>query len=540
MGMDGIFISKLCSELQNVVGTKINKIYQLGNDEFLLNLKGRESAKMLISTNASNYRIHLTNKQYNTPKEPSSFVMFLRKHLEGGVIKSIKQISLDRIVLINIIKHNELKDLEEKYIVIELVGKASNLILCDSNFNIIDSLKHVINIESDKVIIPKAQYKMVISKENIFEKKALLQDILSKQELQSKYYGISPMLYDAYVNNDNPNDFICSLENIDINPITFTYNNKDEFYFTNLFNLECNNYQSLSSLLDEFYYQRATTSIIKQKTNNIDTVVRRLIERTTKKISNQTDELLEASNNDIYKIYGELITANIYQLPKSASSIEVLNYYTNETITIEIDPLLSMIDNANKFYTKYQKMKKAISHLEKQINISKQELEYLSLISMQISQANLNDIKEIRNELVANRYINDSKVDKRKDKVQPLVYITDEGSEILVGKNNSQNELITHKLAKHNELWFHVKDGPGSHVVLRKSDDFTEMDIRTSAMIAAYYSTYKQSSSVEVCYTLVKYIKKIPGQKNCFVTFSNEKTIFIDPDSSFINNLKIK
>ncbi len=540
MALDGIFLSKLINEMQCIVGTKINKVYQLGNDEFLFNLKGKESAKMLISTNASNYRIHLTNKQYSTPKEPSSFVMFLRKHLEGGVIKSIKQISLDRIILINIIKHNELKDLEEKYIIIELVGKASNLILTDNNFNIIDSLKHVINIEADKLIIPKSLYKINISKDNIFENKALTQDIYSKQELQNKYYGISPMLYDAYVNNDNPNDFLFKLDNIKISPVSFSYNNKDEFYFSNIFDSECIKYDTLSILLDEFYYQRATTSIIKQKTNNIDTVVKRLIERTNKKISNQKDELIEASNNDKYKIYGELITANIYQLPKTASSVSVLNYYTNEFITIELDPLLSVIDNANKYYTKYQKMKKAISHLENQINLSNQELEYLSLISMQISQANLNDIKEIRNELISNRYINDTKVDKRKDKILPLVYVTDEGSEILVGKNNSQNELITHKLAKHNELWFHVKDGPGSHVVLRKTDDFTEMDIRTSAMLAAYYSTYKQSSSVEVVYTLVKYIKKIPGHKNCFVTFSNEKTIFIDPDNNFINNLNIK
>ncbi len=533
MALDGIFINKLVGELNCIVGSKINKIYQLGNDEFLLNLKGRENFKLLISTNASNYRIHTTNRVYTTPKEPSSFVMFLRKHLEGGVIKDINQVSLDRTVIISVLKNNELRDLEEKKIIIELVGKASNLILTDNSYSILDSLKHVVNIEQDKVIVPKANYKISITKKNILEETALPQG-LSRSELQDMYYGISPLLYNIYIVDNN---FLTRIKE-EYNPCSFT-STKDDFYFFNVFNKETKHYDSLSLLLDDFYYEKSNTAIIKQKTNNIDTSVRKLLDRTIKKILNQKQELLEASNNDIYKIYGELITANLYQLPKSSESIEVLNYYTNEMITIKLDHLLSIKENANKFFTKYQKMKKSISHLETQIEKSIQESEYLSLILMQISQANLNDINEIRQELISNHYLSEKKVDKRKDKVQPLIYIAN-GSEILVGKNNIQNDLITHKLAKHNELWFHVKDGPGSHVVLRKTNDFTEDDIRTCAMIASYYSTYKQSSSVEVVYTLVKYIKKIPGRKNCFVTFSNEKSIFIDPDDSFINKLQIK
>ncbi|MFI3251937.1 MAG: NFACT RNA binding domain-containing protein, partial [bacterium] len=292
---------------------------------------------------------------------------------------------------------------------------------------------------------------------------------------------------------------------------------------------------------DNFFYDKANTSIIKQKTNNIDTTVKKLLERTQRKICSQEQELIDASDNETYKIFGELLTANLYQLPKgNTKNVKVFNYYTNEEIEIQLDPLLSMKDNASKYFTKYQKMKKTIIHLEKQIEISKQEKNYLELILMQISQANLNDIKEIRNELIANHYLKATKIEKRKDKVQPLIYLTDEGTEILVGKNNIQNETITHKLAKHNELWFHVKDGPGSHVVLRKTENYTENEIRTAAMIAAYYSNYKQSSSVEVCYTLVKYIKKIPGHKNCFVTFSNEKSIFIDPDKNLIEKLSIR
>ncbi len=535
MALDGIFINKLINELTNIVGSKINKIYQLGNDEFLFNLKGKENLKLLISTNSSNYRIHLTNKTYTTPKEPSSFVMFLRKHLEGGVIKDISQISLDRIVIITILKNNELRDLEEKKLIIELVGKASNLILTNDSYKIYDAHKHVINVENDKVIIPKSTYKININKKNILEETADLSH-LSKNELQENYYGISPLV-SSYFENSNKDEFINKIKN-EYNPCLFKHK-KDDFYFFDILNNSDKKFDSLSELLDYFYYDKAIATIIKQKTNNIDTTVRRLIERTNRKISNQELELKDASNYEQYKIYGELITANLYQLPSTATSVNVLNYYTNEFIDIPLLPLLTVKENSLKYFSKYQKMKKSILHIEEQINLAKQELEYLNLILMQISQASLNDINEIRQELVNNHYLSDSKKDKRKDKILPLTYIAND-SEILVGKNNVQNELITHKLAKYNELWFHVKDGPGSHVVLRKTENFTEADIRTCAMIASFYSLHKDSSSVEVVYTLVKYIKKIPGKKNCFVTFSNEKSIFIDPDIDFINKLQVK
>ncbi|MFI3329630.1 MAG: NFACT RNA binding domain-containing protein [bacterium] len=536
MALDGLFINKLINELKVITGTKINKIYQLGNDEFLMNLKGKQNMKLLISTNSSNYRIHLTNKTYTTPKEPSSFVMFLRKHLEGGVIKDITQLSLDRIVVLTILKNNELRDLEEKKLIIQLVGKASNLILTDSNYLIHDSHKHVINVENETIIIPKATYKINISKKNILEE---TNDVshLSKKELQENYYGISPLVANSFEKFSNKKEFIESLKN-SFYPCLFTHN-KEDFYFYNILNLEHKHFETISLMLDYFYYDKAIATIIKQKTNNIDTTVRKLIERTNRKISNQILELKDASNHEEYKILGELITANLYQLPTSASSINVLNYYTNENITINLDPLLTVKENSMKYFSKYQKMKKSIIHLENQIQLAKQELDYLNLILMQISQASLNDINEIRQELVNNHYINDSKKDKRKEKILPLIFIAN-GSEILVGKNNVQNELITHKLAKYNELWFHVKDGPGSHVVLRKTENYTESDIRTCAMIASFYSLHKDSSSVEVVYTLVKNIKKIPGKKNCFVTFSNEKSIFIDPNIDFINELQIK
>lgn len=533
MALDGIFINKLIDELKVIEGSKINKIYQLGNDEFLLNLKGNENSKLLISTNSSNYRIHLTKKTYNTPKEPSSFVMFLRKHLEGGIIKEISQISLDRIVVITIFKNNELRDLEEKKLIIELVGKASNLILTDKNFIIHDAHKHVINIESDKIVLPKSTYKINIIKENILKETAKISH-LSKQELFDKYYGISPLLADLF---DNNKESFLTLIN-QYNPCLFKHK-KDDFYFFNILNLDCKIFDNLSDMLDYFFYDKAIASIIKQKTNNIDTTIKRLIDRTKRKISNQELELLSASNFEEFKILGELITANLYQLPNTADFVTVLNYYSNEEINIKLDPLLSVKENSIKFFSKYQKMKKSIIHINKQIELAKSELDYLNIISMQISQANLNDINEIKQELIANRYLSEGKKDKRKEKIQPLTYIAND-SEILVGKNNTQNELITHKLAKYNELWFHVKDGAGSHVVLRKTENFTESDIRTCAMIASYYSIHKDSSSVEVVYTLVKFIKKIPGKKNCFVTFSNEKSIFIDPDIDFINSLVIK
>jgi predicted ribosome quality control (RQC) complex YloA/Tae2 family protein len=221
--------------------------------------------------------------------------------------------------------------------------------------------------------------------------------------------------------------------------------------------------------------------------------------------------------------------------------VTLLNYYTNEEITIELDNKISLKENANKFFLRHQKAKKATKYISEQIEISKDELEYLKLISTQIDTANVKDIEQIKTELMNNHYIKNTtnkNTTKRKEKIEILTYVIG-GSEILVGKNNIQNEYITHQLARPNDLWMHVKDGPGSHVLI-KNPTYSEEEIRGAAMLAAYYSTFQSSSSVAVNYTLAKHVKKIPGKRNCFVTFSNEKTIYIDPDIEFINKLKTK
>lgn len=542
MALDGVFLNKLVSELKEIEKTKINKIYQLSNDEFIFNLKGKINSKLLISLNPTNYRIHLSNRNYVTPKTPTGFAMLLRKHLEGGIIDSIEQISLDRILVIKIIKQNELRDREIKYLILELVGKASNLIITNSEFLIIDSLKHVINPQANKLILPKTKYEIIVNKKSIYNG-IISENVLSKANLQSEYYGISPLLYEGYTNNITPNLFLSSLRDIDVIPVRFKNRNKDDFYFFNILNTEYDSYESLSELLDDFYYNLANRTIIRQKTNNLETVIRRLIERTKRKIDNQEIELSEAMNNEELKINGELLTANLYAFGnEKLKEVSVFDYYKNDNKTILLDSEITVKDNSIAFFNKYQKMKSAVYHINIQIEHSKTELEYLELIQTQILLATLKDIEQIKQELVDNHYLssNSIKTVKKKEKLELSTYFTSEGTEIIVGKNNLQNEYITHKLAKANELWFHVKDAPGSHVLIKKTENFTENEIRTAAMLAAYYSTYSTSSSVAVCYTQARYIKKIPGKKNCFVTFSNEKTIFIDPDSNIINNLKIK
>ena len=549
MALDGLMIHHLIDELKILNNGKIGKISQVGNNDFLFVIRAMgKNNKLFISVERNQYRIALTEKEYIAPQNATMFAMLLRKHFEGGTIIDIFQHDLDRIVLFKVSKTNEFGDKKIKYLIVELMGKNSNIIVVDEDLIIIDSLRKNGISEDGRTILAKALYSYPeTNKQNIYSltdekiNELYINNVSDYRDIIGLFSGFSPLIAKYIFTHKAPVLALIELKNKAIKPCISNVNGKEEFLCFEIGEV-VKKYNSISDLLEEYFYQKTIVNEVMEKSNNLKSHIAHTIKRLNNKLIKLNDELQEAIDGEKYRIYGELIINNLYQIKnEKTDKITLNNYYTNQLITIELDPKFTVKENANKFFTKHQKSKKAISYINEQIEKALDEIEYLELIHSQISSANVNDIEQIKNELIENHYIKKSnkQTKNRKEKIEILTYITSSGSAILVGKNNIQNEYITHVLAKANDLWFHVKDAPGSHVLVQ-NPTMTEEEIRSAAILAAYYSTYQSSSSVAVNYTLARYVKKIPGKRNCFVTYSNEKTIYIDPDIDIINNLSKK
>lgn len=543
MPFDGLFLKKLTDEFQTLIGGKISKVLEVSDTDYIFNIRANyKNLNLLISLSNEYYRIHLTTKSYEYPKTPKSFTMLLRKHLEGSIIKNITTYKNDRILILEVQGLNEIGDLEGKKVIIELTGKFSNMILTQNNI-IIDAYKKENSIDEKRIIFPNATYQFIdsnkldpytLSKDEIIDK---FKNIKDAKEISNTFNGISLLTSNYVLSCINPSDTFYDLINSSIKPISFNFKNKIDYYFKSIGYDEIKHYETLSLMLDDIYFDKALKENIKQKSNDLYQFIIHNIKKLNDKLNKLNVELDEALNNDLYRLYGELLIANSY-VSKKSNEIKVLNYYNNEYITIPLDIRYNIIDNSKIYFKKYQKSKNAIKFIEEQIEKTKDDINYFNLLKVQVEHASLSDILEIVEELNKAKYINTKKKKEKKTKSKILTYTLDNGTIIYVGKNNIQNELITHKLSKPNEMWFHVKGFPGSHVVVKKDSDLTETEIRTAAMIASFYSPASMSSSVAVNYTKIRYIKKIPGKRSCFVTFTNEKTIYIDPSKDFIDSLK--
>lgn len=542
MALDGILFYKLKNELKFLETGKINKIQEASENEFLFTIRHmKENYKLLISLSANYPRVHLTNETYTFPLEPKSFTMLLRKYFEGAVINDISTNETDRILIISASKYNEMGDFEVKKLIVEIMGRYSNLIIVENDI-IKESFRHL-GVTELRTILPNIKYTFpdTLGKINPFNLKkdefiSLVNSYASPKECVKHFLGLSLMVANYAFLSNKPGETLYKLIN-ENTPTLFYDSNKRDFTF---FNIEgSTTFNSFSELLDFYYKETAKEERIKAKTNNLQSFIHKQLTKYIQKRSKLEIELDDTKKADKYRLMGELLIANCH-LKTNDNKIEVLNYYTNENITIELDKRYDLISNANLYFKKYQKAKSAKIHLEEQLQKVNEEIEYFTLLNSQIKVADLDDAIEIQQELIQNKYLISHKKNERVKKATILTYILNDGSLVLVGKNNLQNEQVTHKLSKPNELWFHVKDAPGSHVVLKKASDYTEEDIRTCANIAAFYSTFKDSSSVPVNYTQIKNIKKIPGKRNCFVSIKGEKTIYIDPDINLINSLVIK
>ena len=570
MPLDGIFLSYLIKELHdNLVGSIVQKIYQPSSRMIIMVLrKNKTTLKLLISSNQNSPRIHITCKSFENPQTPTAFCMFLRKKLLSAKIKDIRQHELERVVFIDFEHLDELGDSVQSSLVCEFMGKYSNIILVSQDNTIMDSIIRVnSSMSSKRLVLPGYKYKLPPNQGKMCFTRDKFEDIINKifecdqedkienavlnicqgmssktSETLIKFIGLEGKKLKDLNNNDKIllseglRKFIKDIYVSRGEPVMVLGNHGDikDIFFDKFDQRNVKIQNSFSILLDEYYYFRDKIDIIKCKVSSLEGLVKTKISRYKKKIESQTRELDLCKDKDKYKVYGDLLLSNLHFIKKGMEYINVKNFYSgDEEITIKLDPRLSGSDNAKLYYKKYNKYKKANEILIEQIKLSSEEIKYLENILEYLSMCeNNDDIEEVKKELYINRYLKDKIKTKNSQQSKPLCFLTQEGLKIFVGKNSIQNEKLTFKIAKKNDIWFHVKDVPGSHTILFLDGKEPSNDsILYAAKICCLYSKAKNSSNVAVDYTNVNNVRKIPGGKPGMVNYKNYKTVYVTPSN---------
>lgn len=568
MAFDGLFTRAITHEIANSLQTgRISKIYQPSKYEILLHIRANgKNQKLLLSAHPTYARMHLTTQNYDSPALPPMFCMLLRKHLEGGFIEKIEQIELERIVQFTIRSRNEIGDESLKTLIIEIMGRHSNIILVDSKTNIIlDSLKHVsLAVNRHRTVYsgagyvaPPTQQKInplqIETQEDFIRPLDFLSENMDKQ-LVGTFTGISPLFAKevvakaGMVNEHALSEAFFTLQKPllqqQYTPSMIVANGKEFFYLFPLAHLKGTEktFSSISELLDRFFFGKAERDRVKQQAHDLERFMQNEKAKNEKKLIKLQKTLEDAGKADKYQLFGELLTANMYAMKKGDKEIAVINYYDENsgTVKITLDPLRTPSENAQRYFQKYQKAKNSIAIVTEQIAITNEEVLYFDSLLQQMEAASSKDIEEIREELAEEGYMRNRKTKNAKKKpTKPILdkYIASDGTEILVGKNNKQNDYLTNKLARRDEIWLHTKDIPGSHVVIRSLEPNDET-VMEAAKLAAYFSKAKESSSVPVDYTKIRYVKKPSGAKLGFVTYDNQQTVYVTPDADTVMELK--
>lgn len=568
MALDGIFLYSLTNELKKeLIGSKIDKINQPEKDEIILTIRGKENKKLLISSSANYPRIHFTNIPKANPLKAPTFCMLMRKYLCGGRIVDIEQLSLDRIVTFTIEAKDELGFDSVYKLIIEIMGRHSNISLVRERDNkVMESIKHLnASQNSYRVLYPGTDY--------IYPPKSTKINILdftfddlknffkeNDLDFNEKFFSMlltgvagaySKNLYKRYVENIDKElilnelyDFLIKEKETILSSnehIIFSENGLiKDFYSINLSiyeNMSKRTISSASELLETFYSTKDKQDRLTAKSVNIQRLVNTNIDRCLKKIKILNSTLSDCEKKDDYKIKGELLTSYIYNFKKGDKSTNVLNYYNEsceEYINIPLDINKTPSENVQKYFKRYNKLKTAEIEALRQLELANDELSYLYSVSTNLANVdNYSEIDEIKNELIESSYIRFRKNDKKKkDKVsKPMHFKSSEGIDIFVGKNNIQNDLLTLKSSDKRYTWLHTKEIPGSHVVIA-AFSFSDETLLEAANLAAFYSKAKDSTKVPVDYTLIKNIKKPSGAKPGMVIYSTNKTLYIDPPSS--------
>jgi predicted ribosome quality control (RQC) complex YloA/Tae2 family protein len=573
MSLDGVFIKSIINELdKKLTGGRVDKIYQPDKNEIVMSIRSKgENLKLLITAAGSSPRLHLTSITRKNPMEPPMFCMLLRKHLTGARITSLRQINFDRIVEISFESRDELGTLANKSLIVEIMGKHSNIIFVNEGNTIIDSLIRVTpQVSSVRQVYPGLSYKAPPGSDKLNPLTADRQSFM--EELESTNRGI--FIFDFFYKNFTGfspfiSREICWLANLNestclgelshekkeelwdafskirdrINENDFSFNiYYDENKIYGFYCLEVEylkdfgkkSFPSSGDLLDEYYYELDNKNKINQRVASLIKSINTKIARNKKKVEKQRTELLNAESRDKYRIYGDLILANLHKRPED-NKLTVANYYDpdQKEITIPLDPKLSLSQNSQKYFKRYNKLKNAAEELEKLIDSTLSEIAYLENILFSIEECETTeDLDDIYSELIGQGLMKKrSKINKPKETKPITTFISSGGHEILVGKNNIQNDMITFKIAKSEDYWFHAKNMPGSHVVIRTmGDELTDEEYIEAAKIAAYYSKGKNSGRVEVDYTKKSNIKKPPNAKPGFVIYDTNYSMLAEPD----------
>ena len=566
MSFDGLFTRNMTKELnENLLHGRINKIHQPYKNEIIMVIRANgKNHKVLLSAHPSYSRVQLTAETYDNPSVPPMFCMLLRKHLEGSIIEEISQIELDRMIVFEVKGRNEIGDISYKQLIIEIMGRHSNIILVDKERNmILDSIKHISpSMNTHRTVLPGHTYVLPPQQDKIDPLEAETVDVLraldfnsgklDKQIVQS-FAGISPLyakevVYRAGIGSgaaiaESFLSLIAHAKNYDIAPTLIT-EDKETFYWMDLQHLggEKQTFPSLSELLDRFFYQKAARDRVKQQGNDLERFIRNERDKNVNKITKLERTLDDAQQADRYQLLGELLTSNLYAVERGMTEVSVVNYYdeNGESITIPLNPQKSPSDNAQNYFSRYQKAKNAIKIVHEQIEKAQEEIVYLEQLLQQLESASTKDVEEIREELEEEGYLKVRKqTKKKKANMKPVLeqYTSTDGTQILVGKNNKQNDYLTNRVAGRDEVWLHTKDIPGSHVVIKSSNP-TDETIKEAANIAAYFSKARESSSVPVDFTEVKQVKKPKGAKPGFVIYEGQQTVYVTPDLDLVRSLK--
>ena len=551
MSFDGFFLHHMVEELRTeLLNGRIQKINQPFEQELVLQIRSnRKSHRLLLSAHSVFGRIQLTESTFENPAQPSTFIMVLRKYLQGAVIESIQQIDNDRIVEITVSNKNEIGDHIQATLIIEIMGKHSNILLVDkTEQKILEVIKHIgFSQNSYRTLLPGATYiappstealnPFTVKDEKLFE--ILQTQELTAKNLQTLFQGLGK-------------DTATELERQLVSDKLATFRSffkqetkpclTDKSFSCVPFSSKTTEYfDNLSQLLDVYYKDKAERDRVKQQASELIRRVENELQKNRQKLKKQEKELLATENAEEFRQKGELLTTFLHQVPNDQDQVILENYYTNQPITIALDKALTPNQNAQRYFKRYQKLKEAVKYLTDLIEETKATILYLESVETVLNQAGLDEIAEIREELIQTGFIRRRQREKIQKRQKPEQYLASDGKTIIyVGRNNLQNEELTFKMARKEELWFHAKDIPGSHVVISGNLNPTDEVKTDAAELAAYFSKGRLSNLVQVDMIEVKKLNKPTGGKPGFVTYTGQKTLRVTPDPEKIQSMKIK
>lgn len=588
MALDGLVIHSIVDELhKKLLGGKIDKVYQPENDEVVLHIRNnKENFKLVLSCSASNPRVYLASDyKKENPINAPMFCMLFRKYIQGGNIVNVSQVDFERIIKISVESFDELKEKTTKDIIIEIMGRHSNIILTHSSNNkIIDSAKRIPpSVSRVRQILPGQTYVLPPKQDKLNPITDIslnsFVDTLSSfdgpifKAIYSKFLGISPVIAKeiCFRANIDENLLVSEISSDDISKIYKEFHNLFKYIKDNVYNpcmvidtsidkvldfscinlslfsnLSIINDDSISKILENYYATKDIKDRIHQRSSDLRKSISIKLDRLYNKLNKQEKELIESENADIYKIKGELITSYIYMIEKGMESVEVANFYDLEykNIKISLNTNFTPSENAQKYFKKYNKLKTAKKEITSQMEITKEEIDYLENIMLSIENCeNLAELMDIREELGKVGYLRSKNNSKKETKLttKPHEFVSSNGFKILVGKNNKQNDHLTLKVASNEDIWMHTKNIPGSHVIIKtEGKEVPDETIFEGAMLAAFFSKSKMSSQVPVDYTKKKNVKKPNGAKPGMVIYDTNNTIYVTPTEELVAKLKSK